>query len=107
MSLLFGLCGFTCLSSLYDCCKDEELSQSGDEEILKRYFEKKSDSSSPHLECQFVDMLTSVAKAASGGPRFLSQAQRATIDLLRSMMKHGSSEAILQTVVISGPWLFW
>lgn len=98
----------TCLSSLYDCCKDEELSQNGDDEILKRYFEKKkSDSSHPHLECQFVQMLISVAKAASGGPRFLSQAQRSTIDLLRSMMKQGSSEAILQTVVISGPWLFW
>ena len=101
----------TCLSSLYDCCKDEELSLAGvagDNAAMRRYFERQSGVTVPeHLECVFVQMLISVAQAASGGPRFLSQAQRASIDLLRAMMAAGSSEAILQTVAVAGPWLFW
>lgn len=98
----------TCLSILYDGCKDEELSQGGDlgdKAALMRYFQKPSDKAS-HLECEFVLLLTAVARAASGGPRFLSQAQRAAMDVLRSMIKHGSSEALLRTISIAGPWLF-
>jgi len=99
----------SCLGNLYDCCKENEMSQQGgegDDLAIQRYF-KISKQESGGAEHFFVNCLATVAETATGGPRFLSQAQRAAVDLLRSMAKQGSSEAVLRCVMISGPWLFW
>ena len=98
-----------CLSNLYDCCKDDEMAHQGDlgdKLAIMRFFQK-SETEAFSFEYRFVRLLATVTRAASGGPRFLSQAQRASIDLLKSMIKQGSSEALLQIVIIAGPWLFW
>lgn len=97
------------LSNLYDCCKDDEMSSQGhlnDNLAIARIFQK-AGTEIFGVEYRFVRLLTTVASDASGGCRFLSQAQRASIDLLRSMIKQGSSEALLQCVCRAGPWLFW
>ena len=97
------------LSNLYDCCKDDEMSNQGQLNVnhtILRFF-LKSETEIFGFEYRFVRLLTTLAMDASGGPRFLSQAQRAAIALLRSMMKQGSSEALLQCVCRAGPWLFW
>jgi C-terminal region of Mon2 protein len=100
----------SCLGSLYECCKDDELSQKGelgDKKSLSNYFvEPSATAGASHLECRFVRMLITIAKAASGGPRFLSPAQRSSIDLLRTMIRNGSSEAFLSGVDLAGSWLF-
>ncbi|CAB9509407.1 Protein MON2 homolog [Seminavis robusta] len=99
-----------CLGSLYECCKDDELSQKGDlgdKQALIKYFVKPSEAPEAHPESIFVGMLTTVLRSASGGPRFLSPAQRSAIDLLRTMIRYGSSEALLSAVEVAGSWLFF
>jgi hypothetical protein len=100
----------SCLCCLYECCKDDELSHKGelgDNLSLSNYFvEPSATAGASHLECSFVKMLTIVAKTASGGPRFLSPAQRSSVDLLRTMMRHGSSAAFLSGVDLAGSWVF-
>lgn len=99
-----------CLSNLYDCCKNNEMAHQGDlgdKLAIKRCFQEfEIEGLGLSFEYRFVRLLATVTEAASGGPRFLSQAQRASIELLRSMAKRGSSEALLQIVRIAGPWIF-
>ena len=101
----------SCLSNLYDCCKDNELSPKGkldNKYDIELYFDRSPETEMlVPLESRFVRMLTSVADAASGGPRFLSQAQRSAIDLLRAMMGQGSAEALFRAVNLAGSWIFW
>lgn len=100
----------TALSSFYDCCKDDELSPGGalrDRVQLAKFFKGLEGADGGHLECRFVSTVVTIAKAASSGTRFLSQAQRSAIDLLRGMIKNGSSEALLRSVQLCGPTFFW
>jgi hypothetical protein len=100
----------TCLNSFYDCCKGEELAPGAtvrDRALLQKYFKKSTTTDSFGLESRFILAVITIVEVASSGPRFLSQAQRSAVDLIRSMIRNGSSEALLKAITLSGSWLFW
>jgi len=68
------------LGQLYECCKDNELSPHHED----------SDA-----EENFVDLVTLITRIATGGPnsKFLTQAQRPCLDLLKTMSMNCSSRA--------------
>ena len=96
------------LNKLYDCC-------SGDEFVEDKAFDKFTSfekelgnipvtvDEEDTLVARFVRIVMTVAFKSSGGPdsRFLSQAQRSCIDLLRSMASNGSPEALVNLSFLS------
>jgi len=98
------------LSNLYDCCKDNEMSPQANmvDSLTARWCSKEPEMANVEsLEGRFVQLIITVAEVSSGGPRFLSQAQRSAIDALRSMVKQGSPEALLCSVRVAGSLFFW
>jgi C-terminal region of Mon2 protein len=102
------------LAKLYDCCKDAEfaedksLSNVDDFEalfvpILKPPTEKDA------MATRFVRVVTTVASRSSSGAdaRFLSQAQRSCMDLLKRMATDGSPEGLLSLTAMAGPAFFY
>jgi hypothetical protein len=101
------------LSKLYDCCKDNEFSEDKSFSKLSSFDEQLSQYSTPPGENgalveRFVRLVLTVATKSSSGPdaRFLSQAQRSCIDLLRSMATYGSPEALISLTLLSGTTFF-
>jgi hypothetical protein len=101
------------LNRLYDCCKDGEFME--DKSFNSVISLKKeltldppSVSDEDTLVARFVRIVMTVATKSSGGPeaRFLSQAQRSCIDLLRSMASNGSSEAFINLSSLSSEAFF-
>jgi len=69
------------LAKIYDSCKDRELSP--------------YDLSGDSAESEFVDLISLIAKVATGGPsaKYLTQAQKPCLDLLKTMSLQSSSLA--------------
>jgi len=100
----------TGLTSLYECCKDNELSSLSADRVLL-LLEENSNSqggSEEELERRFVAIATATLQAASLDPksRFLNQTQRCLISLLRLMGSNGSTEAFKQLVELGGSAFF-
>jgi len=101
------------MRKLYDCCKDDEFREdrSFDEvdsfEILLLKPMSKSNDNDP-LVARFVQIMATVAITSSSGPdsRFLSQSQRASIDILRMMAMDGSPQALLVLTELCGSAFF-
>ncbi len=70
------------LAKLYECCRDEELSP-------------RCSSSSSCKESEFVELVAFIAEVATGGPssKYLTQAQKPCLDLLKTMSLNCSSLA--------------
>jgi hypothetical protein len=101
------------LSKLYDCCKDEEFLEDKTFDKVSSFDKQLSMEPAPvgegdALVRRFVRIVVTVATRSSGGPdaRFLSQAQRSCIDLLRSMASYGSPEALISLTLMAGPTFF-
>mmetsp|Transcript_41639 Transcript_41639/g.46396 ORF Transcript_41639/g.46396 Transcript_41639/m.46396 type:complete len:1796 (+) Transcript_41639:255-5642(+) len=97
------------LSKLYECCKNNEFEEdltlsnySTFEPLLTPSFSSPGEDDT--MTVRFVRVIISIATRSSGGPgaRFLSQAQRSCIDLLKLMASNGSPEAFLNLTVLSG-----
>jgi hypothetical protein len=101
------------MRKLYDCCKRDEF-------LKDRWFEEvedvdillltplpKSGENDP-IVARFVQIIAAVAVNSSSGPdaRFLSQAQRASIDILRTMASDGSPQALLVLTELCGTAFF-
>ncbi len=102
------------LAKLYECCKDDELLGSKTDRndgsplthlVLLESGERDKD----ELEGRFVDIVATVAKSSGSGPssRFLSQAQRCCVDLLKTMAINGSGEALKTLTNLSGVSFIW
>lgn len=101
------------MGKLYDCCK-------GDEFVEKRTFDNVEDfekrlsfprprpGEGDHLVTRFVQIIAVVALGSWSSPdaRFLSQAQRSCMDILRAMATDGSPEALSTLVELSGESFF-
>lgn len=90
------------LKKLYECCKDYEFAEAhkaNHDALLQNVLvlEQPQPSDEDALETRFVRIITTVCYNSSGGPtsRFLSQAQRACMDLLKLMASNGSLEAFV------------
>mmetsp|Transcript_36290 Transcript_36290/g.87912 ORF Transcript_36290/g.87912 Transcript_36290/m.87912 type:complete len:1753 (+) Transcript_36290:95-5353(+) len=90
------------LKKLYECCKDHEFAESHKVDhnaLLQKVLvlEQPEPGDEDALETRFVRIITTVCYNSSGGPqsRFLSQAQRACLDLLKTMSSNGSLEAFV------------
>ena len=84
------------LTQLYDCCKGYELSPVEVYNTTKGY------------EARFVDMVHSLmllAVSERKNQKFLTQAQRICLDLLRKMASASSSKAFEKLVVMGGKFL--
>ena len=101
------------MKKLYDCCKNNEFVEDRsfegieDFECLLVSTYPASDENSP-LVARFVHIIAAVAVNSSSGPdaRFLSQAQRASIDILRMMASEGSPQALLVLQELCGRTFF-
>jgi hypothetical protein len=101
------------LSKLYDCCKDEEFLEDKTFSNLASVvylLEMRADNGTQDatLVVRYVQTVVVVAEKSSGGPdsRFLSQAQRASVDLLRAMASNGSPEAFINLTSLAGSAFF-
>jgi hypothetical protein len=101
------------LSKLYECCKSHEFLE--DKSFNSHTsFEKQLAMNQPPpgeedaLVARFIRMVMIVATKSSSGPdaRFLSQAQRSCVDLLRSMASYGSPEALVNLTLLAGLTFF-
>lgn len=84
------------LSKLYECCKDNEMAP-------KKKRHSKTSEDVADVETRFVDLVDLVVWSAMGdnGARFLTQAQRISLELLQTMATQSSIKAF-QTLVIMG-----
>merc|ERR1712151_631967 len=86
------------LTQLYDCCKGYELSPVVVYNTTKSY------------EARFVDMVHSLillAVSDNKNQKFLTQAQRICLDLLRKMASASSSKAFEKLAVMGGKYFVW
>jgi hypothetical protein len=107
------------LGKLYECCKNDEFAPKQDphvrsqrhESSIQRHLELEgeTDLHQDGLEGRFVNFVAMLARTATGDPdaRFLSQAQRAALELLRSMSCQSSDEAIRVLASMGGDSFFW
>lgn len=102
------------LSKLFECCKDDELSPTEHDSARRRsaterYLSHETEVvNSGDFEARFVHLVTIIAKTAVGDQaRFLTQAQRGALDLLRQMASHGSNHAVKDLASLAGPAFFW
>jgi hypothetical protein len=101
------------LRKLYDCCKDDEFLEDKALDNLSSFdnllgWRPAEPSDDDALVTRFVRTVVTVASKSSAGPdsRFLSQAQRSCIDILRSMVSYGSPEALVNLTFLSGLTFF-
>ena len=101
------------LGKLYACCKDEEFREDntfGKFTSLKKYLTRNSakPDEDDNLVTRFVRIVVVVAESSSSGPdsRFLSQAQKSCIDLLRAMASNGSPESFITLTTMAGSAFF-
>lgn len=96
------------LSKLYECCKNDEFMEDLPSSVghLEHYLGLSSGdrAEADSLVFRFVRIIVTVAEKSSGGPeaRFLSQAERSCVDLLRSMASDGSAEAFMNLTSMAG-----
>lgn len=90
------------LAKLYDCCKDHEFKEDPTLSSLASFEDLLVPTVSQPLEgdamvLRFVRIVSTVATASYSGPgsRFVSQAQRSCMDVLKTMAANGSPEAIM------------
>lgn len=100
------------LGKLYDCCRNNEFAPGGGRQSRNELIlESKSDHDPDQddLESLFVNMVATIAVTATGDPgaRFLTQAQRAALELLRAMSSQSSEEAIRVLAAMGGHSFFW
>ncbi len=101
------------MGRLYDCCKSDEFAEErrfesvGDFGKFLSIPRPKTGEGDP-LVTRFVQIIATVALGSSSSPdaRFLSQAQKSCIDILRSMASDGSPEAFLTLTELSGESFF-
>ncbi|KAL3917406.1 MAG: hypothetical protein SGILL_004729 [Bacillariaceae sp.] len=101
------------LGKLYECCKDHEFKE---DLSLSTYesFEtiliplERSPKEDDTMVLRFVRIVTTVATASYSGPgsRFLSQAQRSCMDVLKTMIANGSPEAIVDLTLLADSTFF-
>lgn len=107
------------LDKLYECCKNDEFAP----EQVRRTSSQRHQSHShlnleldvetehhqDNLESRFVNLVAMIARIATGDPgaRFLTQAQRTALELLRSMSSQSSDEAIRVLASLGGESFFW
>jgi hypothetical protein len=92
------------LSKLYECCKDAEFSVDNAERSLRLLRnEAVEEGSDDYLEPRFIKIINTVIRMAGVDPkaRFLNQAQRSSLDLLKSMASDGSCEAFKALVSLA------
>jgi len=97
------------LSKLYECCKDAEFSVDNAKRCLKSLKnEELQKDQHEDLEARFVKIVATITGMAGDDPksRFLNQAQRASLDLLKSMASDGSSEAFKDLISLAGMTFF-
>jgi hypothetical protein len=107
------------LGKLYECCKNDEFAPEQAPHIGSRRHESRiqrnleldgeTELHQDDLEGRFVNFVAMLARTATGDPgaRFLSQAQRAALELLRSMSSQSSDEAIRVLASMGGDSFFW
>jgi len=101
------------LGKLYECCKDGELSPNHDKIQCRiataRFLALESEGAdADDFETRFVDLVGIVAKkAVSAQARFLTQAQRSAMDLLKEMVENGSNQSLKAVASMAGPAFFW
>eukprot|EP00934_Nitzschia_sp_Nitz4_P005997 Nitzschia sp. Nitz4//scaffold6_size259037//98458//103848//NITZ4_001067-RA/size259037-processed-gene-0.68-mRNA-1//-1//CDS//3329556872//5987//frame0 len=103
----------TDMGKLYECCKNEEFKDDppfSDSKVLDKYFmmpRPSADENDPMVR-RFVQIISSVAlnTFTSEGARYPSQAQRACLDLLRTMAQDGSAEAFIALAELAGSTFF-
>jgi hypothetical protein len=92
------------LSKLHECCKDAEFSVNNAERSLRLLKnEAVEEASDDYLEPRFIKIIATVIRMAGVDPksRFLNQAQRSSLDLLKSMALDGSCEAFKELVSLA------
>jgi len=99
------------LGKLYDGCKDNEFApwQSPDFQRRSLEFDCKAEFNHDNLEGRFVYLVEAIARMAKGDPaaQFLTQAQRAALELLRLMSNQSSDEAMRVLAIMGGNSFFW
>lgn len=99
------------LGKLYEGCKDNEFApwQSPDFQRRSLEFDCENGVNHDNLEGRFVHLLAAIARSAKGDPnaQFLSQAQRAALELLRLMSNQSSDEAMRVLAIMGGHSFFW
>lgn len=99
------------LAKLYEGCKDNEFAPWQAPDFQQHNLELNSsfDITSENLEGRFVHLVASIAKTAKGDPaaQFLTQAQRAALELLRLMSNQSSDEAMRKLAIMGGHSFFW
>ena len=107
------------LDKLYECCKNDEFAPEQTPRTGSQRHQSHShrtlelDVETVHhqdnLEGRFVNLVAMIARTATGdtGARFLTQAQRAALELLRSMSSQSSDEAIRVLASLGGESFFW
>mmetsp|Transcript_11872 Transcript_11872/g.34043 ORF Transcript_11872/g.34043 Transcript_11872/m.34043 type:complete len:1781 (-) Transcript_11872:123-5465(-) len=98
------------LNKLYECCRENEFKE---DLALSRYSTFESlfvpvlapAGDNDDMVVRFVRVVISIARITHSGPdaRFLSQAQRACMDILKVMASYGSPEAFFNLTVLAGP----
>jgi len=96
----------TGVAQLYDCCKENELALNDGDRDLHAFVGPTGNDDD--LEIRFVQIITATVMAASVGPnpRYLNQAQRNSLDLLRNMASDGSIEATKKLISFAGSSFF-
>ena len=101
------------LSKLYDCCKQNEFKEditlsnhSTFESLLAPALPSPTENDA--MVVRYVRVVRTIAQITSSGKdsRFLSQAQRACMDNLKTMATDGSPEALLNLTVLSSAAFF-
>lgn len=107
------------LDKLYECCKNDEFApeqapHTGSRRHQSRIhrnleLDVETELHQDDLEGRFVNLVAMIARTATGDPgaRFLTQAQRAALDLLRSMSSQSSDKAIRALASMGGESFFW
>lgn len=99
------------LGKLYEGCKDNEFApwQSPAFQRHRLEFDSAEEISHENLEGRFVHLVATIARMATGDPsaQFLTQAQRAALEVLRLMSNQSSDEAIRVLAIMGGNSFFW
>lgn len=96
------------MGKLYDCCKNTEFAEERSFDSVEDFEQlllhpRARPGEGDLLVTRFVQIIATVAMGSASSPdaRFLSQAQRSCMDILRAMASDGSPEALLTLVELS------
>ena len=99
------------LGKLYEVCKDNEFAPWQSPGFRRRSLDLHCEIEMVRddLEGRFVHLVAAIARSAKGDPAapFLTQAQRAALELLRLMSNQSSDEAMRVLAVMGGHSFFW